>query len=93
MPPVLLFPTCCCSVGPLCHLAASPVSRSYFLPCSGSHIDEPEELKSHQSPLPAVQNQLTFDVPHRPSSPIQPSLDDLDVTPEKDCMKLCYTAT
>ncbi|XP_026029615.1 ciliogenesis and planar polarity effector 1 isoform X4 [Astatotilapia calliptera] len=51
----------------------------------GSHIDEPEELKSHQSPLPAVQNQLTFDAPHRPSSPIQPSLDDLDVTPEKDC--------
>lgn len=69
------------------------MSRSYFLPCSGSHIDEPEELKSHQSPLPAVQNQLTFDAPHRPSSPIQPSLDDLDVTPEKDCMTLCYTAT
>ncbi|XP_030599039.1 ciliogenesis and planar polarity effector 1 isoform X3 [Archocentrus centrarchus] len=51
----------------------------------GSQTDEPEDLTNQKSPLPSVQNQLTFDAQQRPSTPLQPSFDDLDVTPEKDC--------
>ncbi|KAM7392880.1 hypothetical protein PAMA_007814 [Pampus argenteus] len=50
----------------------------------GSHTDEPEELAFHRTPLPNDQDQLTFDTQMRPSSSLQPSLGDLDVTPEKE---------
>ncbi|XP_033503413.2 ciliogenesis and planar polarity effector 1 isoform X1 [Epinephelus lanceolatus] len=50
----------------------------------GSSTDEPEELTFHRTPLPNDQDQLTFDAQQRQSSSQQPSLDDLDVTPEKE---------
>lgn len=55
-------------------------------PCSGSCTDEPEELTFHRTPLP--NDELTFDAQQRQSSSQQPSLDDLDVTPEKEGMVL-----
>ncbi|XP_078126837.1 ciliogenesis and planar polarity effector 1 isoform X7 [Sander vitreus] len=50
----------------------------------GSHTDEPKELTFHRTPLPNDQDHLTFDAQQRQSSSQQPSLDDLDVTPEKE---------
>ncbi|KAG8010704.1 Protein JBTS17 [Nibea albiflora] len=50
----------------------------------GSHTDEPEELIFVRTPLPYDQDQLIFDAQQRQSSSQQPSLDDLDVTPEKE---------
>ncbi|XP_034751796.1 ciliogenesis and planar polarity effector 1 isoform X2 [Etheostoma cragini] len=50
----------------------------------GSHTNEPEELTFHRTPLPNDQDQMTFDAQQRQSSSQQPSLDDLDVTPEKE---------
>ncbi|XP_029300430.1 LOW QUALITY PROTEIN: ciliogenesis and planar polarity effector 1 [Cottoperca gobio] len=50
----------------------------------GSRTDEPEELTFHRTPLPNEQDQLTFNAEQRQSSSQQPSLDDLDVTPEKE---------
>ncbi|KAM7368998.1 hypothetical protein PAMP_013298 [Pampus punctatissimus] len=50
----------------------------------GSHTDEPEELTFHRTPLFNDQDQLIFDTQMRPSSSLQPSLGDLDVTPEKE---------
>ncbi|XP_040012827.1 ciliogenesis and planar polarity effector 1 [Xiphias gladius] len=47
--------------------------------------DEPEELTCHRMALPNEQDQLTFDAQQRKSSSQKPSLDDLDVTPEKEC--------
>ncbi|XP_051268723.1 ciliogenesis and planar polarity effector 1 isoform X1 [Dicentrarchus labrax] len=49
-----------------------------------THTDEPEELTFHRTPLPNDQDQLIFDAQQRQSSLQQPSLDDLDVTPEKE---------
>ena len=57
-----------------------PTVFTYLLPCSGSCTDEPEEVTFHKTPLPVDQDQLTFDSQQRQ----QPSLDDLDVTPEKE---------
>ncbi|XP_073334518.1 ciliogenesis and planar polarity effector 1 [Pagrus major] len=51
---------------------------------NGSRTDEPEELTFLRTPLPNDQYQLTFDAQMRQSSPQPPSLDDLDVTPEKE---------
>lgn len=56
----------------------------YFSPCSGSHTDEPEDLTFLRTPLLNEQDQKTFDAQLRQSSPKPPSLDDLDVTPEKE---------
>uniref|UniRef100_A0A8C4H2B9 Protein JBTS17 n=1 Tax=Dicentrarchus labrax TaxID=13489 RepID=A0A8C4H2B9_DICLA len=53
-----------------------------------THTDEPEELTFHRTPLPNDQDQLIFDAQQRQSSLQQPSLDDLDVTPEKEGMIL-----
>ncbi|XP_059214508.1 ciliogenesis and planar polarity effector 1 [Centropristis striata] len=50
----------------------------------GSHTDEPEELTFHRTPLPVDQDQQTFHAEQKQSSSQQPSLDDLDVTPEKE---------
>ncbi|CAK6959484.1 ciliogenesis and planar polarity effector 1 [Scomber scombrus] len=47
-----------------------------------SHTDEPEELTFHRTPLP--NDQLSVDTQMRPSSSLQLSLGDLDVTPEKE---------
>ncbi|XP_076614742.1 ciliogenesis and planar polarity effector 1 [Chaetodon auriga] len=49
-----------------------------------SHTDEPEELMFHRTPLPHDEDHLTFDALQKQSSSQQPSLDDLDVTPEKE---------
>ncbi|XP_042251450.1 ciliogenesis and planar polarity effector 1 isoform X3 [Thunnus maccoyii] len=49
-----------------------------------SRTDEPEELTFHRTPLPNDQDQLTFDTQMKLSSSPQPSLGDLDVTPEKE---------
>ncbi|XP_051794635.1 ciliogenesis and planar polarity effector 1 isoform X2 [Acanthochromis polyacanthus] len=49
-----------------------------------SCTDEPEELTFQRTPLPSDQHQLTFDSLQRQSSSQQPSLDDLDVTSEKE---------
>ncbi|XP_044029035.1 ciliogenesis and planar polarity effector 1 isoform X2 [Siniperca chuatsi] len=48
----------------------------------GSH--EPEELTCHRTPISNDQDQLIFDAQQRQSGSQQPSLDDLDVTPEKE---------
>ncbi|XP_070707145.1 ciliogenesis and planar polarity effector 1 [Pempheris klunzingeri] len=48
----------------------------------GSCTDEPEDRTFHRTPLP--DDPLTFDAQQRQSSSQQPSLDDLDVTPEKE---------
>ncbi|XP_032394686.1 ciliogenesis and planar polarity effector 1 isoform X3 [Etheostoma spectabile] len=53
----------------------------------GSHTNEPEELTFHRTPHPNDQDQLTFDAQQRQSSSQQPSLDELDVTPEKEVGK------
>ncbi|XP_047185530.1 ciliogenesis and planar polarity effector 1 isoform X1 [Scophthalmus maximus] len=50
----------------------------------GSCTDEPVELSCHRVPLPNNQDQPTSDAQQRQSSPQKPSLDDLDVTPEKE---------
>lgn len=63
----------------------------YLFPSSGSRTDEPEELTFHRAPLSNDQDHLIFDTQQRPSSSQQPSLDDLDVTPEKEGMILSYT--
>lgn len=62
----------------------STVFICYFSPCSGSHTDEPEDLTFLRTPLLNEQDQKTFDAQLRQSSPKPPSLDDLDVTPEKE---------
>ncbi|XP_023135531.2 ciliogenesis and planar polarity effector 1 isoform X2 [Amphiprion ocellaris] len=49
-----------------------------------SCTDEPEELTFQRTPFPSDQHQLTFDSQQRQSSSQQPSLDDLDVTSEKE---------
>lgn len=59
--------------------------------CSGSRTDEPEELTFHRTPLSNDQDQLTLDAQRRQSHSQQLSLDDLDVTPEKEGMILGYT--
>ncbi|GAA6217096.1 uncharacterized protein C5orf42 homolog [Lates japonicus] len=46
--------------------------------------EEPEELTFHRTPLPNDQDQLTLDAQRRQSHSQQLSLDDLDVTPEKE---------
>ncbi|XP_040914910.1 ciliogenesis and planar polarity effector 1 [Toxotes jaculatrix] len=48
----------------------------------GSYTDEPEELTCHRRP--DEQDQLTCDAQQRQFSSQNPSLDDLDVTPEKE---------
>ncbi|XP_027137955.1 ciliogenesis and planar polarity effector 1 isoform X4 [Larimichthys crocea] len=50
----------------------------------GSRTDEPEELIFLRTPLPYDQDQLIFDAQQRQSGSQQSSLDDLDVTPEKE---------
>ncbi|XP_071321560.1 ciliogenesis and planar polarity effector 1 [Trachinotus anak] len=50
----------------------------------GSFTDYPEELTCHRTPPPNVQDQLTFEAQQRCSSSQKLSLDDLDVTPEKE---------
>lgn len=55
-----------------------------FSSCSGSPEDEPEEVPCVESPPPNAQQELTTDAQQRASSPHPLSLDDLDVTPEKE---------
>nr|XP_020474269.1 protein JBTS17 isoform X2 [Monopterus albus] len=69
--------------------ANTPITGLYHNPQQeelsiASHTDEPEELTFHRTPVPNAQDQLTFDNRMRQSSSQQPSLDDLDVTPEKE---------
>lgn len=62
----------------------STVFIYYLSPCSGSRTDEPEDLTFLRTPLLSEQDQKTFVAQLRQSSPNPPSLEDLDVTPEKE---------
>lgn len=59
----------------------------YFFACSGSHTDELPKLWTH---LPSNPDQLAFDAQMRQTHSQRLSLDDLDVTPEKEGIILCY---
>lgn len=61
-----------------------------LFPCSGSCTDDPEELACHRTPPPNDQDQLTSGAQQKPSSSQKLSLDDLDVTPEKEGMIITY---
>ncbi|KAF3702035.1 Protein JBTS17 [Channa argus] len=50
----------------------------------GSPIGEPEELTFHRKHFHSIQDQQTFDIQMRQSSSQQPSLYDINVTPEKE---------
>ncbi|KAM8743852.1 ciliogenesis and planar polarity effector 1 isoform 3-T4 [Acanthopagrus schlegelii] len=50
----------------------------------GSRTDEPEDLTFLRTPLLSEQDQKTFVAQLRESSPNPPSVEDLDVTPEKE---------